>query len=55
MTTVRHPHDDGVLLADVATLRTLPPGVEAVVSLCRVNDDDLPVGVEQIVASPIVV
>jgi ADP-ribosyl-[dinitrogen reductase] hydrolase len=48
MTPVRHPHDDGVWLADVATLRTLPPGVDAVVSLCRVNDDDLPVGVEQI-------
>ena len=45
---VRHPHDEGVWLADVATLRTLPPGVDAVVSLCRVNDDDLPVGVEQI-------
>jgi ADP-ribosyl-[dinitrogen reductase] hydrolase len=48
MSPVRHPHDDGVWLADVATLRTLPPGVDAVVSLCRVNDDDLPVGVEQI-------
>jgi ADP-ribosyl-[dinitrogen reductase] hydrolase len=48
MTPVRHPHDDGVWLADVATLRTLPPGVDAVVSLCRVNDDDLPAGVEQI-------
>jgi ADP-ribosylglycohydrolase len=48
MAPVRHPLDDGVWLADVATLRTLPPGVDAVVSLCRVNDDDLPVGVEQI-------
>ncbi|MGO8936776.1 MAG: ADP-ribosylglycohydrolase family protein [Mycobacterium sp.] len=48
MTPVRHPHDDGVWLADVATLRTLPPDVDAVVSLCRVNDDDVPVGVEQI-------
>jgi ADP-ribosyl-[dinitrogen reductase] hydrolase len=45
---VRHPHDDGVWLGNVTTLRTLPPGVDAVVSLCRVNDDDLPVGVEQI-------
>ena len=35
-------------LGDVATLRALPPGVDAVVSLCRVHDDDLPVGVEQI-------
>ncbi len=48
MAPVRHPHDDGVWLADVATLRGLPSGVDAVVSLCRVNDDDLPVGVEQI-------
>jgi ADP-ribosyl-[dinitrogen reductase] hydrolase len=48
MTPVRHPHDDGVWLGNVTTLRTLPPGVDAVVSLCRVNDDDLPVGVEQI-------
>ncbi len=48
MAPVRHPHDDGVWLGDVATMRTLPPGVDAVVSLCRVNDDDLPVGVEQI-------
>ena len=48
MTPVRHPHDDGVWLGDIATLQTLPPGVDAVVSLCRVDDDDLPVGVEQI-------
>jgi protein-tyrosine phosphatase len=48
MTPVRHPHDEGVWLADVAALQGLPPDVDAVVSLCRVNDDDLPVGVEQI-------
>lgn len=48
MTPVQHPHDDGVWLADVAALQELPPGVDAVVSLCRVNDDDLPVGIEQI-------
>jgi ADP-ribosyl-[dinitrogen reductase] hydrolase len=48
VTPVRHPHDDGVWLANVATLRALPPGVDAVVSLCRLNDDDLPMGVEQI-------
>ena len=47
MIPVQHPHDDGVWLGDVATLRALPPGVDAVVSLCRVHDDDLPVGVEQ--------
>jgi protein-tyrosine phosphatase len=48
MAPVRHPHDDGVWLADVAALQSLPPGVNAVVSLCRVNDKDLPAGVEQI-------
>jgi protein-tyrosine phosphatase len=48
LTPVRHPHDDGVWLSNVATLRALPPGVDAVVSLCRLNDDDLPMGVEQI-------
>lgn len=48
MTPVRHPHDDGVWLGDVAALQSLPPGVDAVVSLCRVNDEDLPAGVEQI-------
>ncbi len=35
-------------MGDVAALQSLPPGVDAVVSLCRVNDDDLPAGVEQI-------
>jgi ADP-ribosyl-[dinitrogen reductase] hydrolase len=48
MTPVQHPHDDGVWLGDVAALQSLPPGVDAVVSLCRVNDDDLPAGIEQI-------
>jgi protein-tyrosine phosphatase len=48
LTPVRHPHDDGVWLANVATLRALPPGVDDVVSLCRLNDDDLPMGGEQI-------
>jgi protein-tyrosine phosphatase len=48
MAPVRHPHDNGVWLDDVATLRALPPGVDVVVSLCRVRDEDLPIGVEQI-------
>jgi protein-tyrosine phosphatase len=48
MTPVRHPHDDGVWLGDVAALQSLPQGVDAVVSLCRVNDNDLPAGIEQI-------
>jgi ADP-ribosylglycohydrolase len=43
-----HPHDEDLWIGDVATLRTLPPGVDAIVSLCRANDDDLPPGVEQI-------
>lgn len=43
-----HPHDDGVWVGDVSTLRGLPPGVDAIVSLCRVNDADLPPGVEQV-------
>jgi ADP-ribosylglycohydrolase/protein-tyrosine phosphatase len=47
-TPVRHPHDDGVWLGDLSALQRLPQGVDAVVSLCRVNDNDLPVGVEQI-------
>ena len=42
MTPVRHPYDDGVWLADVAALQGLPSGVDAVVSLCRVKDDDCP-------------
>ncbi|WP_310773624.1 ADP-ribosylglycohydrolase family protein [Mycobacterium sp. Z3061] len=48
MTPVRHPHDDGLWLGDVSALQSLPSGVEAVVSLCRVNDEDLPPGVEQV-------
>jgi ADP-ribosylglycohydrolase len=48
MAPVQHPHDDGLWLGDVAALQSLPQGVDAVVSLCRVNDDDLPVGIEQI-------
>jgi ADP-ribosyl-[dinitrogen reductase] hydrolase len=45
---VRHPHDDGVWLGSVSMLWELPPGVDAVVSLCRVPIEDLPMGVEQI-------
>ena len=48
MTPVQHPHDDGVWLGAVATLRALPPGVDAVVSLCRVTPSDVPDGVEQV-------
>ena len=45
---VRHPYDDGVWLGNAAALLDLPDGVDAIVSLCRVHDDDLPAGVEQI-------
>jgi protein-tyrosine phosphatase len=48
MTPVRHPHDDGVWLGNVAALQTLPSDVDAVVSLCRVPESDVPDGVEQI-------
>lgn len=49
MTPIQHPHDDGVWLADLTALQSLPTtGVDAVVSLCRVNDNDLPAGIEQI-------
>jgi ADP-ribosylglycohydrolase len=39
---VPHPDDSGVLLGDLGTLRALPDGVDAVVSLCRVGPDDAP-------------
>lgn len=38
----RHPHDDGVWLGGIGALRSLPEGVDAVVSLCRVGDADRP-------------
>jgi ADP-ribosyl-[dinitrogen reductase] hydrolase len=44
----RHPYDDGVWLGDIGALRSLPDGVDAVVSLCRVGKDDLPANAEQI-------
>jgi len=40
---VRHPHDDGVLLGDVAAAEALPAGVDAVVSLCRLGTALAPV------------
>lgn len=41
-TLVRHPHDDGVWLGDLASLDRLPPEVDAVVSLCRVGTAEMP-------------
>jgi ADP-ribosyl-[dinitrogen reductase] hydrolase len=45
---VQHPHDPGVWLGDITALRTLPHGVEVVISLCSINDSDIPIGVEHI-------
>lgn len=38
----RHPHDDGVWLAGVDAIDELPPGVDAVVSLCRLGSRQVP-------------
>ena len=38
----RHPYDDGVRLGGIGVLRELPDEVDAVVSLCRVGDADVP-------------
>jgi ADP-ribosyl-[dinitrogen reductase] hydrolase len=46
-----HPYDDGVLLGGVAGLDALPPEVDAVVSLCRV--DPLP-AVKNVVESRLI-
>jgi ADP-ribosyl-[dinitrogen reductase] hydrolase len=48
-TVVRHPHDPGVWLGDIAGLDRLPVGVDAVVSLCRYGAAQVPPGVEHIV------
>ena len=40
-TFARHPDDDGVLLGGIGVLRKLPEEVDAVVSLCRVADEDM--------------
>lgn len=40
-TYARHPYDDGVLLGGIGVLRNLPKEVEAVVSLCRLTDEDM--------------
>jgi ADP-ribosyl-[dinitrogen reductase] hydrolase len=38
----RHPHDEGVWLGGVDALETLPDGVAAVVSLCRLGTAQVP-------------
>ena len=40
-TYARHPYDDGVLLGGIGVLRQLPAEVDAVVSLCRLADEDM--------------
>ncbi|CAM2951889.1 ribosylglycohydrolase [Mycobacterium intermedium] len=45
---VRHPYDEKVWIGGVAALRSLPEEVDAVVSLCRVADEHLPVGMEHL-------
>lgn len=47
-TVARHPYDDGVVLGGIGVLRRLPGDVDAVVSLCRVADDDVPVGMPHV-------
>jgi ADP-ribosyl-[dinitrogen reductase] hydrolase len=41
---VQHPYDDGLWIGGVAALQKLPKEVDAVVSLCRVEDTQLPAG-----------
>ncbi|MGE2718433.1 ADP-ribosylglycohydrolase family protein [Mycolicibacterium celeriflavum] len=40
-TCARHPYDEGILLGGIGVLRHLPSEVDAVVSLCRLADDDV--------------
>lgn len=42
---VRHPRDPGLWLGGVESLPNLPPEIDAVVSLCRVAEHDIPTGV----------
>lgn len=45
---VRHPYDEQVWIGGFAALPNLPDGVDAVVSLCRIKDTQLPAGVEHL-------
>lgn len=44
----RHPHDPNVLLGSVGALRRLPTEVDAVVSLCRIPESDVPEGIPHV-------
>lgn len=46
--SARHPHDDGVWLGGIGALRSMSGEVDAVVSLCRVGDADLPAHAEHV-------
>lgn len=43
-----HPHDPGVLIGGIDAVRALPAGVDAVVSLCRVADREVPPGMPHV-------
>jgi ADP-ribosyl-[dinitrogen reductase] hydrolase len=43
---VQHPYDCGVWIGGIAALHSPPPGVDAVVSLCRIGPDQVPANVE---------
>ncbi|MGV0741045.1 ADP-ribosylglycohydrolase family protein [Mycolicibacterium sp. XJ870] len=45
---VHHPHDRKVLLGSVSALRRLPAEVDAVVSLCRIPEGDVPLGMPHV-------
>ena len=45
---VQHPYDEKVWIGGIAALRKLPKEVDAIVSLCRVKDVDLPAGVKHL-------
>ncbi|CAJ1501247.1 ADP-ribosylglycohydrolase family protein [[Mycobacterium] burgundiense] len=47
-TLTPHPYDPDVLLGGVGALRRLPAEVDAVVSLCRVADADVPAGMPHV-------
>ncbi|OBI82168.1 ADP-ribosylglycohydrolase family protein [Mycobacterium sp. E740] len=47
-TFARHPYDDGVLLGGIGVLRKLPEEVGAVVSLCRLADEDMICGIPHV-------
>lgn len=47
-TLVAHPHDPRVLLGAYGAVADLPAGVDAVVSLCRIADRDVPQGMPHV-------